>query len=140
MNPWEPVESEDEPEPAAAAAAATGNSIRAQLPATPTEVDPDTGKPVATTAQGVRYWYREYTAMGIPIAPEGYPGETAGQEVTSALACANVKEKRMALGVVSLTNGVVWGGVTTNVVPISRAKSCATAINKLSPQCYNETI
>jgi hypothetical protein len=55
---------------------------RAQLPATPTKVDPATGKLVATTAMGVKYFYRTHTAMGVPIAPAGYPGETAEQEVT----------------------------------------------------------
>ena len=53
-----------------------------QLPATPTETDPATGRLVATTTQGVKYFYRTHTDMGTPIAPSGYPEETAEQEVT----------------------------------------------------------
>ena len=52
------------------------------LPATPTETDPATGRLVATTPQGVKYFYRTHTDMGTPIAPSGYPEETAEQEVT----------------------------------------------------------
>jgi hypothetical protein len=55
---------------------------RPLLPVTPTEKDLSTGDLVATTAMGVKYVYRSHTAMGTPIAPCGYPGETVEQEVT----------------------------------------------------------
>ena len=81
-NPWEPVGTQSDDEDDAEYEQSAAASTRAQLPATPTEVDPSTGNLVATAAMGVKYWYRSHTAMGTPIAPAGYPGETAEQEVT----------------------------------------------------------
>ena len=81
-NPWEPVGTQSDDEDDAEYEQSAAASTRAQLPATPTEVDPSTGNLVATTAMGVKHWYRTHTAMGTPIAPAGYPGETAEQEAT----------------------------------------------------------